>query len=68
MRKTGDSDQTVSLDMDLIRGKRQQHGEARLAAFDFIEVWYEPKRRHSALGEMSPVRFEELHRQAAAAA
>ena len=31
---------------------------ARLAAFDYIETFYNPKRRHSALGYKSPVDFE----------
>lgn len=29
------------------------------AIFDFIEAWYNPHRRHSALGYLSPVQFEE---------
>src|SRR5512144_2014742 len=32
--------------------------DARLAVFDFIEGWYNPRRRHSALGYESPVRYE----------
>jgi putative transposase len=32
---------------------------ARLQVFDFIEGFYNPKRRHSALGFLSPLRFEE---------
>jgi putative transposase len=35
--------------------------QARLSVFEFIEGWYNPHRRHSALGQISPVRFEELH-------
>ena len=31
---------------------------ARVAAFDYIETFYNPKRRHSALGYKSPVDFE----------
>lgn len=31
---------------------------ARLAVFDFIEGWYNPHRRHSALGQISPREFE----------
>ena len=36
---------------------------ARVALFDFIELWYNRRRRHSALGYLSPQAFE---RQAAA--
>jgi transposase InsO family protein len=35
--------------------------EARLAIFDFIEGWYNPHRRHSALGYQSPINFERNH-------
>ncbi len=40
--------------------------EARLAIFDYIECWYNPKRRHSSLGYLSPAEYEQqLLRQAA---
>jgi putative transposase len=32
--------------------------EARMAIFDFIEGWYNPHRRHSALGQTSPLQYE----------
>lgn len=32
--------------------------EARLAVFEFIEGWYNPQRRHSALGDVSPMGYE----------
>jgi putative transposase len=35
--------------------------EARLAVFDFIEGFYNSRRRHSAIGNVSPMRFEALH-------
>jgi putative transposase len=37
--------------------------EARMALFTYIEGWYNPRRRHSALGQRSPMEFEEIHRQ-----
>ena len=33
--------------------------EARLAVFDFIEGWYNPQRRHSALAYQSPLAYEQ---------
>jgi putative transposase len=32
--------------------------EARMAVFEFLEGWYNPHRRHSALGYLSPVNYE----------
>ena len=36
--------------------------EARQDIFHYIEVFYNRKRRHSALGYMSPVHFESSHK------
>ena len=33
--------------------------EAKTAIFEYIEAWYNPKRRHSTLGYQSPMEFEE---------
>ena len=35
--------------------------EARMAVFDFIEGWYNPHRRHSALDYHSPINYERSH-------
>ena len=42
--------------------------EARMAVFQFIEGWYNPHRRHSAMGYLSPVDFERTAELAARAA
>jgi putative transposase len=36
--------------------------EARMAVFDFIEGWYNPHRRHSALDYLSPINYERIQR------
>ena len=45
------------LDRFIFRTQR----EARLAVFRWIEGWYNPLRRHSSIGRMSPVNFERRH-------
>jgi putative transposase len=37
--------------------------EARTAIFEFIEGWYNPRRRHSTLAYLSPTEFERQHAQ-----
>jgi transposase InsO family protein len=37
--------------------------EAKTAIFDYIEIFYNRKRRHSSLGYLSPVRFEKQGEQ-----
>jgi transposase InsO family protein len=43
----------------------ESYGEAKMALFDYIEVFYNQKRRHSAAGRMSPAAFERMKTQAA---
>lgn len=38
----------------------QTMAEARLAIFEYIEVWYNRQRKHSALGYLTPCQYEEL--------
>jgi putative transposase len=45
----------------------QTQAEAKMAVFDFIEGFYNPRRRHSSLGQKSPVNFERLQRLEGAA-
>jgi putative transposase len=42
----------------LARQSFRTHGAARSALFDFIEGFYNPQRRHSALGYLSPAAYE----------
>jgi putative transposase len=39
---------------------------ARVAVFEYIEGWYNPRRRHSTLGYLSPAEFERHHAEPAA--
>ncbi len=49
----------ATLECELLdRRKFKTKAEARIAIFQFIEGWYNPGRRHSALGYMSPINFE----------
>jgi putative transposase len=58
----------ATLEMELIDRQRfKNRTEAKLAVFDFIEGWYNPRRRHSALGRRSPMRFEREQAEAAVA-
>jgi len=44
----------TGLDVSIPASRR----EAKLAVFDYIETFYNPTRRHSSLGYLSPVAFE----------
>jgi transposase InsO family protein len=44
----------------------QSHAAARAAIFDYIEGWYNTRRRHSALGYLSPTAYENTAATAAA--
>ena len=49
----------ATLETELIdRNSFRNQAEARMAVFDFIEAWYNPHRRHSALGQMSPLNYK----------
>jgi transposase InsO family protein len=41
------------------------NGDAKMVLFDYIEVFYNQKRRHSAAGRMNPAAFERQRSQAA---
>jgi len=56
----------ATLECELLdRRTLRSHAEARAAIFRFIEGWYNPHRRHSTLGYVSPIEFERLHANAA---
>jgi len=43
----------------------ESHGDAKGQLFDYIEVFYNQRRRHSSAGRMSPAAFERKMTQAA---
>jgi putative transposase len=52
----------ATLECELLDQRRfKSHAEAEIAVFDFIEGWYNPRRRHSSLGYLSPMSYEQLH-------
>jgi putative transposase len=58
----------ATLECELLHRRRfATKAEARMALFHFIEGWYNPRRRHSALGYNSPVAHERKHLEALAA-
>lgn len=49
----------ATLECELLnRNKYPTRDAARLAIFDYMEAWYNPWRRHSTLGHISPAEFE----------
>src|SRR3989442_15938651 len=52
----------ATLECELLdRDRFRTQADARLAIFDFIEGWYNPRRRHSALDYLSPMIYERSH-------
>jgi putative transposase len=52
----------ATLECELLARRRfATKAEARMAIFEFIEGWYNPTRRHSGLGQISPAEFERRH-------
>lgn len=49
----------ATLEKELVHARRfKTHEEARLAVFEWIEVWYQQTRTHGSLGYLSPEAFE----------
>src|SRR3954451_21772678 len=49
----------ATLECELLARRRfASQAEDRMAVFSYIEGWYNPGRRHSALGYLSPIAYE----------
>ena len=58
----------ASLECELIdRRSWKTFAQARMAIFTWIEAWDNPRRRHSALGQKSPMNFEKALNTASSA-
>ncbi len=56
----------ATLECELLDRRRfRTRAEAKMAVFDFIEGFYNPHRRHSSLGQQSPLNYERRHQSAA---
>ena len=52
----------ATLECELLDRRRfENQAVARMAVFDFIEGWYNTDRRHSGLGQVSPLNYERRH-------
>jgi putative transposase len=52
----------ATLECELLERRRfETQAVARMAVFDFIEGWYNTDRRHSGLGQVSPLNYERRH-------
>jgi len=48
-------------------GRFNSRHEAKLAVFHYLEAFYNPRRRHSAIGQISPAAFEKRYAESPAA-
>jgi putative transposase len=55
-----------TLECELLDRRRfRSQAEARMAVFDYLEGFYNPRRRHSALDYQSPIQYERTYAHAA---
>ena len=59
LAKAGLTDEEVEKTRLIARSELRTRREARSRIFEYIEGFYNPRRRHSALGYLAPAAFEE---------
>ena len=57
-----------TLQRELLDQAWATRAELASAIFEWIEAWYNPNRRHTSIGDLSPVDYEGLHTAVAGAA
>ena len=58
-----------TLQLELFDSQRwRTRRELASAVFEWIEAWYNPRRRHTSIDDRSPVEYERLHAVAGDAA
>lgn len=58
----------ATLERELLsRSRFKTFAEAKTSVFEWLEGWYNPHRRHSSLGCISPIAFERRHAERKAA-
>jgi hypothetical protein len=63
-----DKSNFATLECELLEQTRfSTHAKARVAIFEFIEGFYNPRRRHSGIGYLAPAEFERRRAEKAAA-
>lgn len=51
----------ATIKTELVKGQSfKTRDQARIAVFRYIECFYNPQRRHSALGYLSPTEYEKM--------
>jgi Integrase core domain len=52
----------ATLECELLDRRRfKTQAEARIAVFEFVEAFYNRRRRHSSIGYLSPIDYERRH-------
>jgi len=51
-----------TLKLEVLAGGRvfATRAQARMAVFEWVECWYNPRRRHSTLGYLAPLEYEQV--------